>query len=203
MAHLVRHPRIHAFDNVEGRFGLESGYEAVRLLGRGGTGQTWLCRRRGTGEEVALKLQQRPLPKHTLDLTYNEVVIQAEVGWGSPHMCTLQEVMLTPSHLAMVLDYEAGGSCAEYVAAQIPKVARLELCVDEERARYMFRQLIAGVEYLHSLHVAHRDIKLDNSLMDGADPARVKLCDFQFAKYWGKPEYARMTTHLGCVCGGG
>lgn len=197
MAHLVRHPRIHAFDNVEGRFGLESGYEAVRLLGRGGTGQTWLCRRRGTGEEVALKLQQRPLPKHTLDLTYNEVVIQAEVGWGSPHMCTLQEVMLTPTHLAMVLDYEAGGSCAEYVAAQIPKVARLELCVDEERARYMFRQLIAGVEYLHSLHVAHRDIKLDNSLMDGADPARVKLCDFQFAKYWGKPEYARMTTHLG------
>lgn len=203
MAHLVRHPRIHAFDNVEGRFGLESGYEAVRLLGRGGTGQTWLCRRRGTGEEVALKLQQRPLPKHTLDLTYNEVVIQAEVGWGSPHMCTLQEVMLTPTHLAMVLDYEAGGSCAEYVAAQIPKVARLELCVDEERARYMFRQLIAGVEYLHSLHVAHRDIKLDNSLMDGADPARVKLCDFQFAKYWGKPEYARMTTHLGCVLRGG
>lgn len=197
MAHLVRHPRIHAFDNSEGRFGLESGYEAIKLLGRGGTGQTWLCVERRSGRKVALKLQQRPLPKHTLDLTYNEIVIQAEVGWGSPHMCTLREVVLTPSHLALVLDYESGGSLAEYVAAQIPKVSRLELCVEEEEARFMYRQLIAGVEYLHSLHVAHRDIKLDNSLLGGDRPPRVKLCDFQFAKYWGKPEYARMTTHLG------
>lgn len=197
MAHLVRHPRLNAFENVDGRFGLESGYEAVKLLGRGGTGQTWLCRDRRTGEEVALKLQQRPLPKHSLELTYNEIVIQAEVGAGSPHMTTLREVLLTPTHLAMVLEYAAGGSCAEYVATQIPRVSRLDLCVPEEAARFMFKQLAAGVEYLHALHVAHRDIKLDNSLLDGSSPPRVLLCDFQFAKYWGKPEYARMTTHLG------
>jgi len=61
-------------------------------------------------------------------------------------------------HLAGVqaMDYEAGGSAAEYVAQQIPKVSRLELIVSEDMARLMFRQLIAGLEHLHDNHVAHR-----------------------------------------------
>jgi hypothetical protein len=30
-----------------------------------------------------------------------------------------------------------------------------------------------------------RDLKLDNTLLDGHDPPRLKLCDFGFAKGWG------------------
>ncbi|KDD71541.1 hypothetical protein H632_c4829p0, partial [Helicosporidium sp. ATCC 50920] len=170
MAHLVRHPRVQAFAPDEGRFGLESLFEPIKLLGRGGTGQTWLCRDRRSGRSVALKLQQRPLPCSTLELAYNEIVVQAEVGYGSPHMCLLREVVLSPTHLALVLDHEAGGSCAEYVARAIGAVSGQELCVPEDEARFLFKQLIAGVEYMHALHVAHRDIKLDNTLL-GADAA--------------------------------
>jgi serine/threonine protein kinase len=42
-----------------------------------------------------------------------------------------------------------------------------------------------------------RDIKLDNTLLDGEPEPTIKLCDFQFAKYWGWPQMTRMTTHLG------
>ena len=41
-------------------------------------------------------------------------------------------------------------------ALQIPKVSRLDLVVDEDSARFMFRQLVMGLQHLHDNHVAHR-----------------------------------------------
>ncbi len=41
-----------------------------------------------------------------------------------------------------------------------------------------------------------RDLKLDNTLLDGKTPGRVKLCDFGFAKQWTSDQ--NMFTHIGC-----
>ena len=46
------------------------------------------------------------------------------------------------------------------------------------------QQYIDAVEYLHSHRVAHRDLKLDNIVLDGHRPPRIKVCDFGFAKNW-------------------
>jgi serine/threonine-protein kinase SRK2 len=43
--------------------GLYSTHRAIKSLGKGGTGETWLYQDRVTGEEVAIKLMRRPLPK--------------------------------------------------------------------------------------------------------------------------------------------
>lgn len=43
--------------------GLYSTHRAVKSLGKGGTGETWLYQDRVTGQEVAVKLMRRPLPK--------------------------------------------------------------------------------------------------------------------------------------------
>ena len=43
--------------------GLVGTHEAIKFLGRGGTGDTWLYKDRVTGEEVAIKLVKRPVPK--------------------------------------------------------------------------------------------------------------------------------------------
>lgn len=40
------------------------------------------------------------------------------------------------------------------------------------------------MEYCHKNNVAHRDLKLDNTLLDNHEPAWLKLCDFGFAKHW-------------------
>ena len=36
----------------------------------------------------------------------------------------------------------------------------------EDEARYFFQQLISGVAYCHAKGVAHRDLKLENALID-------------------------------------
>ena len=44
-----------------------------------------------------------------------------------------------------------------------------------------------------------RDLKLDNLLLDMADPPRILLTDFGFAARWGANETPNMRGHLGCA----
>ena len=46
----------------------------------------------------------------------------------------------------------------------------------EEEARRFFQQVISGVEYCHRNMVVHRDLKLDNLLLDSK--MNVKVADF-------------------------
>ena len=43
--------------------GLKGTHELIKFLGRGGTGDTYLFKDKATGEDVAIKLMKRPLPK--------------------------------------------------------------------------------------------------------------------------------------------
>lgn len=50
--------------------------------------------------------------------------IQASTCVSSVHSTHIREALLTPTHLALVLDYEAGGSVAEFVAKQVLRAGR-------------------------------------------------------------------------------
>lgn len=52
-------------------------------------------------------------------------------------------------------------------------------CLAEEEARQVFRQAVEGVDYLHKKNIAHRDIKLENILLN--ESQTVKLIDFGFS----------------------
>uniref|UniRef100_A0A453HEW1 non-specific serine/threonine protein kinase n=1 Tax=Aegilops tauschii subsp. strangulata TaxID=200361 RepID=A0A453HEW1_AEGTS len=49
-------------------------------------------------------------------------------------------------------------------------------------ARFFFQQLLSGVSYCHSMQVCHRDLKLENTLLDGSTAPRLKICDFGYSK---------------------
>ncbi|KOM32517.1 hypothetical protein LR48_Vigan01g207300 [Vigna angularis] len=51
-----------------------------------------------------------------------------------------------------------------------------------KEARYFFQQLISGVSYCHSMEICHRDLKLENTLLDGKPSPRLKICDFGYSK---------------------
>ena len=43
-------------------------------------------------------------------------------------------------------------------------------------------QLISGVHHCHCSGVCHRDLKLENTLLDGNPAPRLKICDFGYSK---------------------
>lgn len=182
-------------------FALTSTHDVIKLLGRGGEGETWLCKEKETGNEVAIKFIRRPIPKPAIAVIKREIKIQADLGMGHMNIVSADEVILTKTHLGLVMEYVPGGNMVACVTKKREtKHERGGLCMDEDEARYYFVQLLSAVEYCHKNHVAHRDLKLDNTLLDQHKPAWLKLCDFGFAKAWqhssnmdtmriGTPEY--------------
>ncbi len=68
----------------------------------------------------------------------------------------------------MILELCAGGDLLNYVR----KRRRLK----EDYAKYIFLQIVEGLMHIHQKGVLHRDIKLDNILLDGK--GTVKIADF-------------------------
>ncbi len=60
----------------------------------------------------------------------------------------------------MVMEYVSGGELFDYV------VHAGSHGMDEVEARSMFRGIVSAVNYCHVNHVLHRDLKLENVLLD-------------------------------------
>ncbi|XP_008813094.1 serine/threonine-protein kinase SAPK2 isoform X5 [Phoenix dactylifera] len=120
-------------------------YEVLRDIGSGNFGVAKLVRDVWTKELYAVKLIERG-----------------------------QKVLLTPTHLAIVMEYAAGGELFERICS----AGRFS----EDEARFFFQQLISGVSYCHSMQICHRDLKLENTLLDGSTAPRLKICDFGYSK---------------------
>lgn len=66
-----------------------------------------------------------------------------------------------------------------------------------EKVQKIFAQLVGAVAYVHNKSCVHRDLKLENILLDKNE--NVKLCDFGFTReYEGKASY--LQTFCGTVC---
>jgi serine/threonine protein kinase len=90
-----------------------------------------------------------------------------------PNICKLYDVVETDTQVVLVMEYINGGSTHGYLKSKPNR--RLE----EVNARKVFAQLISALEYLHSKSIAHRDIKLENVMLD--EFRNVKLIDFGFS----------------------
>jgi serine/threonine-protein kinase SRK2 len=143
---------------------------APRVLGNGNFGTAKLMRSARTGELVAIKYIERgakidenvkrELVNHRL-LTHENVV-------------RFIEVVLTKTHLAIAMEYASGGELFDRI------LKKGKFC--EAEGRYFFQQLISGVAHCHAKGVAHRDLKLENTLLDGGAVPRLKICDFGYSK---------------------
>jgi hypothetical protein len=58
---------------------------------------------------MAVKFVPRPLPKAAIPLMMGEVELQAQLGEGHVNIITMRELMLTRTHLGLVMDYASGG----------------------------------------------------------------------------------------------
>ncbi|PSC74454.1 sulfur stress regulator [Micractinium conductrix] len=146
-------------------------YRKIRALSRGAFGEVVLGQDMQTGEQVALKFIERGAENIN---KYVEREIVNHMRLRHPHIIALREVFLTPSHLVLAMEYAAGGDLFHFVAARHG--------LPEEEARWFFQQLMIALDYCHRMGVTSRDIKLENTLLDGSDRPLIKLADFGFSK---------------------
>ncbi|XP_073057466.1 serine/threonine-protein kinase SAPK7-like [Primulina eburnea] len=145
-------------------------YEVVKDLGAGNFGVARLLRHKETKELVAMKYIERG---HKIDENVAREIINHR-SLRHPNIIRFKEVVLTPTHLAIVMEYAAGGELFDRICT----AGRFS----EDEARFFFQQLISGVCYCHSMQICHRDLKLENTLLDGKPAPRLKICDFGYSK---------------------
>lgn len=119
-----------------------------------------------SGTRVALK----QVPKaHSASLTRE---IHHHRRLHHSYVMKLYEVLATESNIWMVSELCLGGELYDYL------VERGTL--PEAEARRIFGQLCLAVAYIHGKGIVHRDLKLENVLLD--ERCNVKLGDFGFTR---------------------
>jgi MAP/microtubule affinity-regulating kinase len=80
----------------------------------------------------------------------------------------------TAKDIILVLEYINGVSLYQYLKSKPTKRG-----IDEEMGRRFFRQIAESVKYIHSKSIVHRDLKMENIIID--DKNNAKLIDFGFS----------------------
>ncbi|KAG5528955.1 hypothetical protein RHGRI_029572 [Rhododendron griersonianum] len=145
-------------------------YDFVRDIGSGNFGVTRLMRDKQTKELVAVKYIERG---DKIDENVQREIINHR-SLRHPNIVRFKEVILTQTHLAIVMEYAAGGELFNRICS----AGRFS----EDEAHFFFQQLISGVSYCHRMEVCHQDLKLENTLLDGSPAPRLKICDFGYSK---------------------
>eukprot|EP00213_Chloropicon_mariensis_P002425 CAMPEP_0197478162 /NCGR_PEP_ID=MMETSP1309-20131121/23777_1 /TAXON_ID=464262 /ORGANISM="Genus nov. species nov., Strain RCC998" /LENGTH=388 /DNA_ID=CAMNT_0043019439 /DNA_START=139 /DNA_END=1305 /DNA_ORIENTATION=- len=156
-------------------------FTLIKKLGKGAEGELYLMKdktRDSLDNLVAVKMIQRG---SLVDETrvFREIMLQSTLN--HIHVIKLFQILLTDMYFCIVMEYAKGGDLFRYITKKIKPVSKYQ-AMSEDEARYLFKQILSAVDYCHKRHVAHRDLKLANILLDDKKPPRVKICDFGLSR---------------------
>ena len=154
-------------------------YKLGQEIGSGAFGKVILGKHIPTEEKVAIKILDKYILNQTPDdyqLVKQELSILKIVK--HKNIVQLYEILETPRHIFIVMEYCEGGDIMNYILTR-------ERLSENESLKF-FHQLINALYYLHSQNIAHRDIKIDNLLLDSNYD--LKLIDFGLSTKYSDDE---------------
>eukprot|EP00930_Biecheleria_cincta_P021472 TRINITY_DN1590_c0_g2_i1.p1 TRINITY_DN1590_c0_g2~~TRINITY_DN1590_c0_g2_i1.p1 ORF type:complete len:961 (-),score=170.56 TRINITY_DN1590_c0_g2_i1:214-3060(-) len=90
-----------------------------------------------------------------------------------PNIVVFHEALDTPKQIYLIMDFVGGGSLHHFLKK------RPNRRTDDVMAKRLFYQVSQGIRYLHDRYIVHRDVKLENLLLD--EQGTVKIIDFGFS----------------------
>ena len=172
----------------------------IKCLGKGAFGEVYLTSKQGSKQKFATKkidkkFTQNPRARKYLE---NEINILKEID--HPNIIKLVEVKETTQFYYLVMELCNGGGLSECLEEYQKKYKKP---FPEETVQFLMKQIVGGINYLHKRNILHRDIKLDNILVnfDSEEDkksrnmlkAKVKIIDFGFARHLNPSQLAYST----------
>jgi len=145
----------------------------LSLIGRGGYGEVYLCRKLDTKEILVLKRMKKAqfyANKNELPRVQRERNVLSEAQ--SPWIIKLKYSFQDDMFLYIVMEYAPGGD----IKTLLENLGSL----DEDMAKFYFAEMLLCVEYLHNMQIIHRDLKPGNFVIDKT--GHLKLIDFGLSK---------------------
>ena len=144
-------------------------YKYGRLIGQGAFGKVNLGLNILTGRIVAVK----SFDKNNSELTgdnMKKILYETDLmkKLNHPNITKILEMFEDEKYFMIIMEYINGGNLFSFVKKRRK--------LSEKTAKFLFRQIILGIKYIHEQNIVHRDIKLENLLIDLNN--NVKICDF-------------------------
>ncbi|GFN81615.1 serine/threonine-protein kinase dclk1-like [Plakobranchus ocellatus] len=157
-------------------------YQIGTVIGTGNFAVVMECRDKRTKRKYALKIINKDNCKGKEKMIDNEVRILRCVK--HPNIVRLFEDFASQHHIFYVMELVKGGDLFDAIANTSSKYT-------EQDASGMLYNLASALEYLHSLHIVHRDVKPENILIRQHDDGTksLKLGDFGLATEVNGPQY--------------
>ncbi|KAF9361981.1 hypothetical protein BGX26_008153 [Mortierella sp. AD094] len=141
-------------------------YHLGQVIGQGTYGKVKLATHALTGQQVAVKVVAK---------SHASIITREIYHWrclSHPNIAHLHEVLTTESKIYLVTEYCPNGELLE-------ALIRDGRCKPSLAKRW-FRQICLAVQYCHLRKIVHRDLKLENILLDSQN--NIKLIDFGFTR---------------------
>ena len=166
------------------------GYRIDELLGKGSSSTIFSVTRTQDGKKFAMKVIERSLVNDKRYKKYinNEIFILKNVNYE--YVIKLIEIKMDLNYIYLVFEYCNGldlGKCLKRYMQKFNKP------FSQEIVQHLMRQIISAFVYLHSSNIIHRDVKLENMLVQfpteedkenlNMMKAKIKIIDFGLARY--------------------
>ena len=158
-----------------------------KTLGEGSFGEVFLTKIDGKDGYFATKKLDRKIEKtDAFKYLKNEIFILQKLN--HPNIVKYENIKKTTKHFYIVMEYCNGGELSKALEKYQEKY---EKPFSQEIVQHIMRQIIDAFKYIHSQKIIHRDIKLENILLNFESEkdkeelnmmkATVKIIDFGFA----------------------
>ncbi|KAG2233171.1 hypothetical protein INT48_005009 [Thamnidium elegans] len=148
-------------------------YTIGETIGEGTFGKVKKGFHKLTGRLVAIKkISKQHAPMMAREIHHHRQL-------KHPNIVMLYEMITTESAIHIISEYCPNGDLLD----ALTDAGRCS----EIRVHKWFRQLTDAIKYCHTRGIVHRDLKLENILLDAED--NVKICDFGFARFTQKNQY--------------
>ena len=158
-------------------------YKAKKMLGSGSFGSVYEAKNTIFGNTVAMKVIKKD-KENELDEQEirNEIDILKKLS--HPNIVKIYEFYISENHYYIITEYCREGELFSYIKNKY----------SERQLAVLFYQVFSGLWYLHENKILHRDIKLENIMIDGKENDKetgeelfwVKIIDFGTAKLFEK-----------------
>jgi calcium-dependent protein kinase len=160
------------------RGNLNDTYEIVEKIGDGTYGEVFLAFNKTSNSKRAIKVIKK-IQSLSTDNIMEEVNILKEID--HPSIVRVFEIIHNADTINIVMELCTGGD----LLAKLEKVGNFT----EKIAAGYILDIASAVKYCHDAHIVHRDLKLENVLLETDDPrARLKIIDFGTSEHFQPKE---------------
>ena len=160
----------------------------LRLLGKGSYGEVYLSLKQNANKPFATKKVKRKKTDDEMTKYFkNEINILRILN--HPNIVKLEEIKMDENNYYIVMEYINGGELSDYLNKYKEKYHAKAF--PEEIVQYLMKQIIDALIYIHDLNIIHRDLKLENIMVNfdsekdkeelNMMKAKIKIIDFGFA----------------------